>query len=384
MNRFSPSRWRLFWLAAVFFTLPLAALALNNCFACKQEISGGIFIGIDQITGEKFMICSNCVMLPRCFLCGVPVKINPTVLPDGRSLCERDAKAVVLDAAETRHICSQIRDNLDRQFSRFATFPANVDVDVIDRIDLFSLFHQTGFDFESPNLLGCIRPVAGTAGKRYWMQLMTGQTPSGLKATCAHEFAHAWAGDNISKERRDRISRDAEEGFCELIAYLLMDAQHDEEQKKVILRNRYTRGQIYLFIEAEQRFGLDQILDWMRFGNDASLQLGHLEAIRDVTVPVAQPSFRLPPPAKTNAVIAKSNDVAVALPPSVVAGFKLEGIFWDKSPQAIINGRSFVTEEDGMVKLGSNQVPVRCLAIQKYSVRIRELDSGLEHELDLR
>jgi hypothetical protein len=373
---------RRFWCAAIFWSLPFTAFARNDCFTCKTEMSGGVFIGTDQISGLQFMVCSNCVLLPRCFLCGAPVKINPTILPDGRQLCERDAKSVVLDAAETRRICTQIKDDLDRQFSRFATFPSNVDVDVIDRIDAFSLFHQTGFDFESPNLLGCIRPVNGSAGKRYWMQLMTGQTPSGLKATCAHEFSHAWAGENIPSARRRQIARDAEEGFCEMVAYLLMDAQHEDEQKKIILRNRYTRGQVYLFIEAERRFGLDQILDWMRFGNAARLEPGRLEAIRDVTLPVARPVYVPPPLAKTNFSKIKTNDVPIAAPP-LVATFKLEGIFWDKTPQAIINGRSFVAAEAGMIKLGRNRVAVRCLAIEKNSVRLRELDSGIEHELQL-
>ena len=382
MNRFSPSRWWLFWFAAFFLTLPLAALALNNCFACKQEITGGVYVGTDQITGEKFLVCSNCMMLPRCFLCGVPLKINPTVLPDGRSLCQRDAKSVVLDATETRRICGQIKDDLDRHFSRFATFPGNVDVEVIDRIDLFSIFHQTGFDFESPNLLGCIRPVEGAAGKRYWMQLMTGQTPAGLKATCAHEFAHAWAGDNIPKERRAQIAHDAEEGFCELTAYLLMDAQHEEEQKKLILRNRYTRGQVFLFIEAEQRYGFDQILDWMKFGNAASLQLGHLDAIREVTMLVAKPV--LPPLVKTNAVVVKTNSPAsLGLPVATVAAFKLEGILWGLPPLAVINGHSFAPDEEAKVKLGQAKVLIRCVAITRHSVRIWEVESGAEHELQL-
>ncbi len=383
MNYFSPSRGWLFWFAAFYLTLPLAALALNNCFACKQEITGGVYVGTDQITGEKFLTCSNCMMLPRCFLCGVPLKTNPTVLPDGRSLCERDAKSVILDATESRRICTQIKNDLDRQFSRFATFPDNVDVDVIDRIDLFSIFHQTGFDFESPNLLGCIRPVEGLAGKRYWMQLMTGQTPAGLKATCAHEFAHAWVGENIPKERRARVSHDAEEGFCELIAYLLMDAQHEEEQKKIILRNRYTRGQVFLFIEAEQRFGFEDVLDWMKFGNTRNLEPGRLDKLREVT-PLVAKTILPPPLVKTNAVVVKTNSpLPRVLPLATAAEFKLEGIFWGAPPLAVINGHSFAPNEEAKVKLGQTKVLIRCVAITKHSARIWEVESGVEHELQL-
>jgi hypothetical protein len=257
-----------------------------------------------------------------------------------------------------------------------------VDVDVIDRIDEFSIFHQTGFDFESPNLLGCIRPVSGNAGKRYWMQLMTGQTPSGLKATCAHEFSHAWVGDNVPPERHARIARDAEEGFCEMMAYLLMEAQHEEEQKKIILRNRYTRGQVDLFLEAERHYGLDEILDWMKFGNAPKLEPGRSDQIRDVTVPVARTLLPPAPVSVTNPAVAKTNVPPPPVPPvTEAAEFRLEGIFWGTPPLAIVNGRSFTPNEEGRVKLGPSNVLIRCVSITKHSARIWEVESGVEHEL---
>ena len=40
-----------------------------------------------------------------------------------------------------------------------------------------------------------------------------------------------------------------------------MDAEQESEQKKMILRNHYTRGQIDLFIEAERRYGLNDVVD---------------------------------------------------------------------------------------------------------------------------
>jgi hypothetical protein len=370
-------------LLAVAGLLPQTVAAVGeHCVACNVEITGSVYVGTDEITGGKVMVCSNCLVLPRCFLCGVPVKNNSTMLPDGRSLCARDAKSVVLDAAETRRICAQINDDLNRTFSRFATFPANVDVDVIDRIDTLTIFHQTGFDFESPNLLGCIRPVDG--GQRYWMQLMAGQLPAGLKATCAHEFTHAWCGDNVPADRRKRLARDAEEGFCEMTAYLLMDAQHEEEQKKAILRNHYTRGQVFLFLEAEQRYGFDQILDWMKYGNTGRLEPGKLEAIRDVTVTAAKPVPAVARVAKTNlssAMSAPTNSPPVA--PLANEGFRLEGISWGAKPLAIINGHTFAPDETAKVKCGSASMVIRCVGIGKNSVRVRETESGTEYELRL-
>ena len=91
---------------------------------------------------------------------------------------------------------------------------------------------------------------------------MSGLPVAAFKATCAHEYAHSWLNENLSDERRESLSPDAVEGFCELIAFRLMDAQNEEAQQKLIELNAYTRGHIHLFLAAEKRYGFDDIVDW--------------------------------------------------------------------------------------------------------------------------
>jgi Protein DA1 len=370
-------RFFIILLAACFVFSGLAALAENICAICGKEIQGTVYIVTDELTGEKKLACSDCIKLPRCYLCGLPAGKNHVELPDGRYLCERDAKTVVLDAGIAEHVCAEIKDDLDRLFSRFTSFPDNVDVSVIDRIDVQSMFDTVGNSFESPNLLGCIRPETVNNSTRYKMSLMTGLPLVELKATCAHEFSHAWVGENVPKERHARIARDAEEGFCELVAYLLMDSQGEEGQKKFILQNRYTRGQVELFIEAERRYGFDQILDWMKYGETAQLEEGHLDKVRDVQISAAN---AIPVP---HAIHNGSNNFIPPAPLPVPAVIKLQGILWGNPPSAIINGRSFFANDSLKIKVGTADVAIRCLAIQKSSVRIQNADSGKEQELFL-
>ena len=120
-----------------------------------------IYLATDKLTGEKIEVCANCIKLPSCSVCGLPVK-DGLQLPDGRYLCARDAKTAVVKADDAERICAQVKDDLDRLFSRFTVFPDNVDVSVIDRIDVDSMFSPDGNDFESPNLLGCVRPERST------------------------------------------------------------------------------------------------------------------------------------------------------------------------------------------------------------------------------
>ena len=371
--------WIILLMAGFCFGPSLSARG-DICAVCGQPIPGKIYLFTDKVTSEQKEVCSDCIKLPRCYICGLPVK-DGTQLPDGRYLCARDARTVVLKADEARQICDQVKDDLDRLFSRFIVFPDNVDVSVIDRVDVDSMFITEGNNFESPDLLGCIRPETVNDKTRYKMRLMTGLPLAQLKETCAHEYSHAWAGENVPKERRARLGRDAEEGFCELVGYLLIDSQNEEVEKKRVLQNHYTRGQIDLFIEAEKRYGFDQVMDWMKYGETAQLEAGHLDQLRDVKMPSAKPVANNPNPAIS--INTSTNNKNTNPPVPAPATIKLQGVLWGKQPVAIINGCSFFAKDQKPVKIGGTNVTIRCLEIGEKSVRIQNIDSGKEQELPL-
>ena len=364
----------LFLLLTGFCFGPSLSARGDTCAICGKSISGTIYLFNDKVTGEQKELCSDCIKLPRCSICGLPVK-DGIQLPDGRSLCARDAKKVVLTADDARQICSQVKDDLDRLFSRFTVFPDNVDVSVIDRVDVDSMFITEGNNFESPDLLGCIRAETTNHQTRYKMSLLTGMLAAQLKETSAHEYSHAWVGENVPKERRARLGRDAEEGFCEMVGFLLMDAQNEEVEKKRVLQNHYTRGQIGLFIEAEKQYGFDQVLDWMKYGVAAQLEAGHVDELRNVKMPSAKPVANNP--------ALYNNNHNTNPPATAPATIKLQGVLWGNRPVAIINGCSFFAQDQKPVKVGGTNVTLRCLEIGKKSVRIRNIDSGTEQELPL-
>ena len=363
---------RHFFIALMAVSFAVSSLAQNVCAICGKPINGPFYLVTDQVTGEQKFVCSNCILLPRCFICGLPVKNGGEQLPDGRWLCARDSQTAVLDADTARQVAGEVHDELDRLFSRDTSFPTNVTVNVIDRVDVDSMFQIVGNEFESPNLLGCIRPVTDGGSKHYEMSLLTGLPLVELKATAAHEFSHAWVGENVSPERHARIARDAEEGFCELVAYLLMDSEGEEAQKQFILRNHYTRGQVQCFIAAEQRYGFDQVLDWMKYGNGSRLDDGRPEEIRDVTMPVG---------VVTASPALYANPLAAPIKPA--SSLELQGILWGNPPVAIINNHSVFPNDQFQVDIAGKEVSIRCLEIQTNFVRVQNLDSGQEQELRL-
>lgn len=367
---------RRFLIVAFVVGFGLPALAQNLCAVCGKPIYGTVYLVTDKVTGVQKMVCGDCVLLPRCFLCGMPVNNTGLALPDGRRLCARDAKTAVLDAAEAQRICAGVDDDLDKLFSRFTSFPTNVDVSFIDRVDVDSEFDTVGHTFESPDLLGWMATKTNGNRLQYKIGLLLGLPPANLKAVSAHELSHAWVRENLSPERHAQLGRDAEEGFCEMVAYLLMDSQNEAGMKKFILQNHYTRGQVQVFLAAEQKYGFNQILEWMQYGEAPQLTPDNLDAVRDVKASPPASGHRI----SAVAVTTTNAATAHAAPPAVI---RLQGIVWGGNPMAIINGRSFFANDQFSVKVGTNSVSLRCLAIQKDSVRVRNVNSGQEQELHL-
>ncbi len=342
----------------------------DHCAICGAAFGETIYTMTDKVTHKKIEVCHACSIWPDdCYLCGLPVRKNFTKLADDRFICARDVKSEVLDSAEALQICTEIRDGLNRHLSSFMAFPeTNVDVRVVDRIDLLA-FKIPGNDYGCPNILGYISPETNQGEVRYPLRLMSALPRAQLKATCAHEYTHAWVFQNVPGARRKTLGHDAHEGFCELIAYLLMEAQHEPAELQAILDNGYTRGQVDLFVEAASKYGLNDVIDWMKYGEDAELKAGEVWRVRNVQMP--------PRPPATNTV-----NLTASPPPAAPDTLLLRSL--SASPTrafALINDVTLAVGETGKAHIGSSNLLIRCLAIGADFVRIRIETSGEEREL---
>jgi hypothetical protein len=370
-------RWLAGFLLSVLvgFATPARADA-DHCAICGSAFGPGktMYTLTDKVAHEKVFICPACASCPdECYVCGLPVKAKYIRLSDGRFLCARDGKTAVLDESRARETCDEVVENLNRMFWRFLTFPStNVNVSLVDRVNLYGEFTVVGNDFECPEVLGYIKSQTNHRAFKHSISLMSALPRAEFQATCAHEYSHAWVFENVPPQRRKTLSRDAHEGFCELVAFLLMDSLHEEEQKKIMLRNTYTRGQIDLFIEAEKRFGFNDVLDWMRWGVNPRLNAANLDDVRNVEMP--RP--RTDPATKITFYVEQPTPVPDTL--------LLKGISSSKSqPLALINDHTFAAGESAKVRVGATNMLVRCLTVGGHSARIQVVDSGREMELQL-
>jgi hypothetical protein len=376
-------------IALTFASRQPAAAASNKCAVCGNEIGERVFILVDKVSEEKKNVCESCARLPHdCFICGLPVKADFTELSDGRALCARDAQNAVLDDDEAKKICDDVKEQLDRLFARFINFPGtNVETSIVDRVNLQTLFKVPGNDYECPNILGYTQSRTNFNRIVHQISLMSGLLRAELKSVCAHELSHAWVFENVPGPRKKTLSKDAHEGFCELVAYKLMSSEENEEQKARILRNRYTRGQIELFIEADERYGFNEIVDWMKYGVDSTLHGDDLGRIRSIEIPVVKKKERSTGPYATMSVPSRPGTApgtSNAAQPASSNSLVLKGITWNQNkPLAVINDRTFAPNEMGGVRLGPTNAVIRCLSIEKTRVRIQFVASGEEQQLSL-
>ncbi len=371
----------LVWLSLLCLTLPLAAADPSSCAVCGAPLIGQTFILTDEVTQQKTHVCTKCDLeLPNCFICSLPALTNApgfVSLPDGRALCARDAKTAVLDSKEGVRICHEVQEQMGRLFSRFLALPeTNVTVAVVDRVNLQELFKFAGNDYSCPNVWGYTHTETNQGRLQHQVNVLSGLPLSWFRATCAHEFGHVWVAENVPAARREALNRSAEEGFCELASYLFIDSLRDEPEKAHILRNNYTRGQIRLFIAADRQYGLNDVLEWMRYGTDSQLSAEEPGRVRNVEMP-----RRSAAPGTPAAAIPGYRPAATPAPTNLV----LQAVFWDeRRPSAVINHRAFGPNEEGRVRVGTNSVSLRCLEVLKDRVRIRVLGSEQEQELLLK
>jgi hypothetical protein len=344
--------------------------AVLRCSVCQSRISGQFLWYSAPSLTEKQPVCEPCSKLDtKCAVCTLPVRNHGRKLDDGRWLCTKDFEAGIFSQPEALRIYEETRRDLRGLLAGIGTLPSrNISVSLVDGNQLKKTNQAMPSEHEDRSLLGLTRTrIAPGRQFQHHIYLLNGLGRARLAAVAAHEYTHTWLHENISAERG--LDHDTVEGFCELVAYKLMALRKEEVEKKVILANAYTRGQVNAFVQAEASHHFHRIVKWVKTGIDEVLPatdtVGQL-ALRDE----GPAPLTWPPP--------------LPQPTAVPDTLLLRGISTTPNRRyVLINDCTLTRNEKGRVRVGTSNVVVRCVDIRARSAVIQIEGDAAPRELFL-
>ena len=345
-----------------------ATAADNRCVVCQKNVTQRVYLFTNPYAAGKQPVCGECAQIKTtCSICLLPMRNGFTKLPDGRLLCDHDAKEAVLTQDGLDEIYREVRRDLFRMLAGNVLPDKNVVVELAGRNELERLVRTQRFPHEKNVTLG-VTETRGKAGQfEHHISILSGLRKSRVAAVCAHEYTHAWLHENVVAGRK--LDTDTIEGFCELVAFKLMSDRNQAAERKIILDNSYTSGQIHSLVKAEDRYRFPEIVKWMKDGVDDKMDLGN-----------------------TARVLVRKNDddpIQVAwqpVKPTVVPDtLVLRGI--SGTPQrrfALVNDTTLEKGEQAKVRVGSSNVVVRCVEIADASVVLTVNGAAEQTQLSLK
>jgi hypothetical protein len=193
---------------------PEHGAATQRCAACGGPLIGGYYTLFDRT--ERY--CQNCVAAGQfCASCGLPLGPNYWQLHDGRRQCARCHSTAIYDPAVARTIFDETVAALIAQFD--LRLNVGVEFRLVDAPTLNALRSPEGAaDGATAETPDTARSLLGVYQRYGWLRIiymLYGLPRLIFRITVAHEYAHAWQGENCPLLRDETLR----EGFAEWIAY---------------------------------------------------------------------------------------------------------------------------------------------------------------------
>lgn len=240
----------------------------KHCHVCGRRLWGrGWVYAPDEMDGDPrrgngrgqaIVVCRHCHRTaPRCDGCGVPVGGNHVRLPDGRNICPRCHQTAVYDQARARELFERVAGVITDQLG--LGLNVGTDFTLVDHQHLQRLVTESPSDLpeEPSKVVG----LFARKGRQRVMYLLSGMPQIVLIQVTAHEWAHAWQGENCPL-LRDYLVR---EGFAEWVAYKTLQAM-GAVKKMAVMEQRdgiYGDG-LRKMLALERRAGVAGVLDFCR------------------------------------------------------------------------------------------------------------------------
>jgi hypothetical protein len=232
----------------------------KHCHLCGRRLWGGGWIyapnGVPD--EQSIVVCRRCQKTaPRCAVCGVPMGDNHVDLPDGRRTCAHCHQTAIYDPSHAEALFERVADVITGQLGLGLNVGA--DFALADHQHLQRLAEEASSDLQSDS-----SQVVGLfvrKGRKRVMYVLTGLPQILLIQTVAHEWAHAWQGENCPL-LKDSLVR---EGFAEWAAYKTLQSMGAIKKMALMEKQNGLYGEgLRRMLELERRGGMNEVLIFCR------------------------------------------------------------------------------------------------------------------------
>jgi hypothetical protein len=230
---------------------PTCAAEIPRCAACGRRVPGRYFR--NEATGA--IACEACFGHaprcggPHCGVCGSPAGVGGVRLHDGRAICAGCHATAIYDATAADALYAQVTAIIEGQLGLALSLrPALV---VVDRVQMVDVLAQA-----QPEQVGPSETVFGLfarRGRRRAIYIESGLPQILMIQVIAHEYAHAWQGENCPL-LRDPLVR---EGFAEWVAHRVLRALGAVKKAALMEQRADLYGQgLRMMLAAERDAGM--------------------------------------------------------------------------------------------------------------------------------
>ncbi|MGQ9467455.1 MAG: zinc-binding protein [Anaerolineae bacterium] len=227
------------------------------CHLCGRRLWGRGWVYQPETGNElPLVICTHCYRsVPRCDVCGMPMGPNSVSLPDGRHICPVCAQTAVTDPRVAQeyfaHTVAFIVGHLGLALRVGAEFT------LVDAQHLQRLIAENSPLPVEPS--GRVTGLFLRRGSRRVLAILSGLPRVLFMQTVAHEWAHAWSGENCPLLDDPLM----QEGFAEWVAYKTLRAMAEEKAAGRMLQRDGIYGEgLRRVRQLEERYGLAGVLEF--------------------------------------------------------------------------------------------------------------------------
>lgn len=228
------------------------------CLACSRPIEGKSY----SYDGAG-PYCGACTRSrPPCDVCAAPLTQDYWQLSDGRLVCATCHATAIYDSAAATALYQELQDRIEQLLGLKLNIPTGLAL--VDRNQLHAILvkqaqgaaHVTPPE-EATKTLG----LYARRGLRRGIYIQSGLPRLLFFQIAAHEFAHAWQGENCPLLCDERTH----EGFAEWVSYLVLGSYgYTRGQARMLARQDIYGNGLRWALDVHQRQGVAAVVAFCR------------------------------------------------------------------------------------------------------------------------